>query len=145
MESLFVFDANGSAVIEKQWLTQHNRKLVTTTFLTNKHKPIIHLNSKYSLITLHRHCLHFVALTSIDVSPLTTIEFLNSLVDLLVSYFGDLSETVLRNWFDTVFQLLEETCDNGKPYTTEPCILKDIIQPPSLMNSVLGAVSIGTT
>ncbi|KAJ3194851.1 AP-3 complex subunit mu-2 [Irineochytrium annulatum] len=67
------------------------------------------------------------------------------MADLFVSYFGGLSELILKDNFAIVYELLEELLDYGQPYITEPNILKDMIPPPSLYSSVMNAVSIGTS
>lgn len=39
-------------------------------------------------------------------------------------------------------QLLEELLDYGVPYVTEPSILKGMVPPPSLITSIVNAVSL---
>jgi AP-3 complex subunit mu len=92
------------------------------------------------------------------------LEFLNSFVDLLHDYFGNVSEIIIKDNFSIVYEvneglftalktkflyqlikLLAEILDYGYPHITEPCILKDIIPPPSILSTVINAVSIGTT
>ncbi|KAJ3119927.1 hypothetical protein HK098_005017 [Nowakowskiella sp. JEL0407] len=66
-------------------------------------------------------------------------------MDILHDYFSGLSEPILKENFVIVYELLEETLDYGLPHITEPCVLNDIIPPPSILSKVINAVSLGTT
>ncbi|KAJ3031696.1 UNVERIFIED_CONTAM: AP-3 complex subunit mu-2 [Siphonaria sp. JEL0065] len=78
-----------------------------------------------------------------NVQPLEIVEFLQRIVDLLIEYFGSISEILIKEHFVVVHELLEEMLDHGHPYITEPAILKDMVPPPSLLSSVMNAVSLG--
>ena len=74
-------------------------------------------------------------------------QFLESLADVFVDYFGELNEHAIKDNFITVYELLEEMLDNGFPLTVEPNTLKELITPPSMINRVfesLGADSAKT-
>lgn len=92
--------------------------------------------------------------TSVD--PLFGFAFLQTFINILQEYFGDLSAATLKDNFDVVYQvrhqmlhflghhknpysqLLEETLDSGgHPLTTAPNALRDIVLPPSLLNKLL--------
>ncbi|KAJ3074355.1 AP-3 complex subunit mu-2 [Podochytrium sp. JEL0797] len=98
---------------------------------------------EYYLIHIQRNGLFFVALFREEVQPLEIVEFLQRIVDLLLDYFGELSEPIIKEHFDVVYELLEEMLDHGHPYITEPANLKDMVPPPSLLSSVMNAVSLG--
>ncbi|KAJ6567293.1 Mu homology domain-containing protein [Mycena vulgaris] len=73
-----------------------------------------------------------------DVDPLFAFAFLQTFVDILREYFGALSAATLKDNFDVVYQLLEETLDSGgHPLTTSPNALRDIVLPPSLLSKLL--------
>ncbi|CAA7259490.1 unnamed protein product [Cyclocybe aegerita] len=73
-----------------------------------------------------------------NVDPLFGFAFLQTFVDLLQEYFGTLSAESLKDNFDVVYQLLEETLDSGgHPLTTTPNALRDIVLTPSLLNKLL--------
>ncbi|KAJ7229033.1 Mu homology domain-containing protein [Mycena pura] len=73
-----------------------------------------------------------------DVDPLFAFAFLQTFTDILREYFGALSAATLKDNFDVVYQLLEETLDSGgHPLTTSPNALRDIVLPPSLLSKLL--------
>ncbi|PCH41585.1 mu-adaptin 3 [Wolfiporia cocos MD-104 SS10] len=78
-----------------------------------------------------------------DVDPLYAFAFLQTFVDILREYFGHISAETLKDNFDVVYQLLEETLDSGgHPLTTSPNALRDIVLPPSLLNKVLSVAGV---
>ncbi|KAF9535037.1 Mu homology domain-containing protein [Crepidotus variabilis] len=83
-----------------------------------------------------------------NVDPLFGFAFIQTFLDILQEYFGTVSAATLRENFDTVYQLLEETLDSGgHPLTTSPNALRDIVLPPSLLNKLLSVAgaNINTT
>ncbi|TIA72543.1 hypothetical protein E3P92_02209 [Wallemia ichthyophaga] len=56
-----------------------------------------------------------------------------------VDYFGKLNESVVRNNFDIIYQLMEEILDNGFPVTTETAVLSDIVVPPSTLSKLMSS------
>ncbi|KAH9950108.1 clathrin adaptor mu subunit [Amylocystis lapponica] len=78
-----------------------------------------------------------------DVDPLYAFAFLETFVDILREYFGQISAETLQDNFDVVYQLLEETLDSGgHPLTTSPNALRDIVLPPSLLHKVLSVAGV---
>ena len=53
--------------------------------------------------------------------------FLQRLVNVFTSYFGELHEESIRDNFVTVYELFDEMMDFGYPQATEPKILKEFI------------------
>jgi AP-3 complex subunit mu len=47
------------------------------------------------------------------VSPLFVIEFLHRVVDTLVDYFSECSESTIKDNIVVVYELLDEMLDNG--------------------------------
>ena len=47
--------------------------------------------------------------------------------------------------YDIIYQLLHEMFDHGLPYTMEPALLKQVIPPPSLLDTVINAVPLPTS
>ncbi|KAF9452005.1 clathrin adaptor, mu subunit [Macrolepiota fuliginosa MF-IS2] len=83
-----------------------------------------------------------------DVDPIFAFAFLQTFVDILTEYFGAVSAATMRDNFDVVYQLLEETLDaGGSPLTTSPNALRDIVLPPSLLTKLLSVAgaNINTT
>jgi AP-3 complex subunit mu len=72
------------------------------------------------------------------VDPLFAFSFLQTFVDILFEYFGTVNAATLKDNFDVVYQLLEETLDaGGYPLTTYPNALREIVLPPSLLSKLL--------
>ncbi|KAI0685995.1 clathrin adaptor mu subunit [Cytidiella melzeri] len=87
--------------------------------------------------------LRFLCPVSGDLDPLYVFAFLRTFMDILQEYFGHISADTLRDNFDVVYQLLEETLDaSGHPSTTYPNALRDIVLPPSLLQKVLIAAGV---
>ncbi|PIL36674.1 hypothetical protein GSI_00363 [Ganoderma sinense ZZ0214-1] len=87
--------------------------------------------------------LRYLCPVSGDVDPLYAFAFLQTFVDILHEYFGQMSSETLKDNFDIVYQLLEETLDSGgHPLTTSPNALRDIVLPPSLLNKVLSVAGV---
>lgn len=76
------------------------------------------------------------------VNPLLAFAFLDSFFDTLTSYLGEITESTLKDNFDTVYMLIEEMLDEGHPMTMETNMLKEIILPPTLMRKLLAAAGV---
>jgi len=86
--------------------------------------------------------MRILASVSRDVDPLVAFAFLQAFVDVLVDYFGTVNAATLKDNFDTVYQLLEETLDSsGHPLTTSPNALRDIVLPPSLITKLIASIA----
>ncbi|KIK65713.1 hypothetical protein GYMLUDRAFT_39214 [Collybiopsis luxurians FD-317 M1] len=73
-----------------------------------------------------------------DVDPLLAFAFLQTFIDILREYLGTVSAATVKDNFDIVYQLFEETLDSGgHPLTTYSNALRDIVIPPSLLNKLL--------
>jgi AP-3 complex subunit mu len=77
-----------------------------------------------------------LATTTGETAPLVALEFLHRVFDIFEEYFGEIEETTIKENFCTVYQLLEEMMDYGYPLTTEPNVLKVMIQPPSVISRI---------
>ena len=105
------------------------------------------------------HQLH-VAISNIDLSPfyapspeiiscsilamrIHAHAFIRTFLDIIIEYFGEVTTPALKDNFDIVHQLLEETLDaGGHPITTSPNALRDIVLPPSLITKILSVTGI---
>ena len=84
---------------------------------------------------LHYTCGFF------SVPPLFVIEFLHRVMDTFVDYFGDCSESIIKDNYVVVYELLDEMLDNGFPLATESNILKELIKPPNILRTVVNSVT----
>ncbi|KAJ4472058.1 Mu homology domain-containing protein [Lentinula aciculospora] len=106
--------------------------------------PVIYV-TPYNTTAISSACCHvevgdlrFLCPVSGDVDPLLAFAFLQTFIDILREYLGTVSAATLRDNFDIVYQLFEETLDSGgHPLTTYSNALRDIVIPPSLLNKLL--------
>ncbi|GHJ86856.1 hypothetical protein NliqN6_3258 [Naganishia liquefaciens] len=94
------------------------------------------------LCHLEREGMSFLAPLSHEVNPLFGFAFLECFLDVLTAYFGQVTESSIRDNFDIVYMLIEEMLDEGQPMTTEPNMLKDIVLPPTLVRKLLTAAGV---
>jgi len=103
--------------------------------------PPIISTTQYYLINVCRQENFLLAIATGETSPLVTIEFLHRVLDIFDEYFGDIEESTIKDNFSTVYQLLEEMMDYGYPLTTEPNVLKAMIQPPTVLSRIQSAAT----
>jgi AP-3 complex subunit mu len=88
------------------------------------------------LISVCRQDNFLLAISTGELYPLVTIEFLHRVFNIFEEYFGDIEENTIKENFTTVYQLLEEMMDYGYALTTEPNVLKVMIPPPSVISRI---------
>ncbi|KAG0227800.1 AP-3 complex subunit mu-1 [Actinomortierella wolfii] len=158
IESLFVLSPTGKVIIEKHWHNLISRKIVdyfneqvtkmltASEDITRQDIPPILSAPRYQLLNVYRDNLTYLCPVSKEVDPMMVFEFVHRIPDLMQEYFGgQVSETVIKENFVTVYQLLEEMMDDGFPLTTEPNALKEIVPPPTILNKVMNTVAVGTS
>lgn len=69
------------------------------------------------------------------------IEFLHRVVDTFEDYFNECNETVIKENYVVIYELLEEMLDNGYPMATESNVLKELIKPPNILRSIANTVT----
>ncbi|TFY73547.1 hypothetical protein EWM64_g10465 [Hericium alpestre] len=111
--------------------------------------PVLYVSQTYELGTPSACChvehggLRFLCPVSGDIDPLYAFAFLQTFIEILKDYFGAISGPTLKDNFDIVYQLLEETLDSGgHPLTTSPNALRDIVLPPSLYQKILSVAGV---
>ncbi|KAI9334233.1 Mu homology domain-containing protein [Zopfochytrium polystomum] len=160
-DSLFILEASsGKVIIQKQYrsnmpdtkpaldyfLNEVSKRGAQNASATSSRPNVVPILTipDYYIIYIARSDLYFVTIVVHEVEPLLIVQFLHQMVDMFEDYFGPLSEQVVKDNFSTIYELLEEMLDNGQPYITEPCILKDMIPPPTILSQVMNAVALGT-
>ncbi|GLB33446.1 putative adaptor complexes medium subunit family protein [Lyophyllum shimeji] len=113
--------------------------------------PVLYVtphNTSSATACCHVQCgdIRILCPVSGDVDPLFAFAFIHTFIDILNEYFGNVSATTLKENFDVVYQLLEETLDSGgHPLTTSSNALRDIVLPPSLLNKLLSVAGANIT
>lgn len=102
-----------------------------------------------SLIHIQSGSLRFLCPVSREVDPLVPMTFLRSFIAILQEYLVQstdpalLTEDVLRDHFDIVYQLFEEILDtDGNILTTEVNMLKSLVLPPNWVGKLVKAVGV---
>lgn len=149
IHSIFIINNTGEVIIEKHYRGNITRA-ESTPFWTQTTKstrgtpidiPPFLPTTKGTLIHLQRDNLFFLASLLSDTPPHFVTQFLTSLADIFVDYFGELNEHAIKDNFITVYELLDQILDSGYPLTVEPNTLKELITPPSMINRVFDSLA----
>ncbi|KAG8188598.1 hypothetical protein JTE90_005953 [Oedothorax gibbosus] len=147
IHSLFIINPSGDVFMEKHWKSVIHRSVCDYFFDAQRKaaspddiQPIIATPHHY-LISIYRCNLFFVAVTTTEVSPLFVIEFLHRVVDTFEDYFSDCTESLIKEHYVVVYELLDEMLDNGFPLATESNILKEMIKPPNILRTIANTVT----
>ncbi|GMK59576.1 hypothetical protein CspeluHIS016_0801820 [Cutaneotrichosporon spelunceum] len=108
-------------------------------------EPVLWVHSSgggVALCHLERDGLRYLVPLSAEVNPLFGFAWLESFLDTLQEYLGDVTEVTVKDNFDVVYMLIEEMLDEGHPMTMETAMLKDIVLPPSLMRKLLNVAGV---
>lgn len=147
IHSLFLINGSGDIFLEKHWKSVVSRSVCDYFFEAQEKAadienvpPVIPTPHHY-LISIYREKIFFVAVIQSEVTPLFVIEFLHRVADTFQDYFGECSETCLKDNVVVVYELLEEMLDNGFPLATESNILKELIKPPTILRSVVNSLT----
>ena len=113
--------------MEKHWKSVISRSIVDYYFDAIKKDankvgvtPIIKTPNNHSLISINRKTITFVSVVTEETPPLLVIEFLHRVFDIFEDYFNDnINESVIKENYVIVYELLDEMLDNGYPLATE--------------------------
>jgi len=147
IHSLFMINSHKNIFMEKHWKTAIKKAICDYVFealekaSSPEDLPPVICSPYHYLISIYREHLYFVAVVTKEVQPLFIIEFLHRIVDTFVDYFDGCSESIIKENYVVVYELLEEMLDNGYPLATESNILKELIKPPTILRSVVNTVT----
>ncbi|VDO91908.1 unnamed protein product [Soboliphyme baturini] len=141
--------------LEKHWKSVLHRSICDYFFESMQQAanpedvPPILSTPHYYLITIYRFQMYFVAVVAVEAPPLLVIEFLHRVVDTFVDYFEDCTDSIIKENYVTIYELLDEMLDNGFPLATESNILQELIKPSNffrtLANTVTGKTNLSET
>ena len=66
--------------------------------------------------------------TTRDINTVMAFTYLHKFIDILGGYFEEVNEESVRDNFVIIYELLDETMDNGYPQFTDEKILKEYIR-----------------
>jgi AP-3 complex subunit mu len=151
LHTFFIMNSQGEILMEKHWRGTIPRHIGEEFWaIASKETdvssllPVISFN-KYYFVHIFRGGMFFLAVQHGEANPLMTLELLCRLADLFKLYLDGLSEELLKDNFVVIYQLLDEVIDNGFPVQTEPTVLKDLIEVPSLFKRLGVTPSVSTT
>ncbi|KAF1833468.1 adaptor protein complex 3 Mu3A [Decorospora gaudefroyi] len=149
IEALYMFDEHNTPLLEHTYLNRPpSSSVLLPLYLAHPipRPPLIYLPNTnpptllYSII--HDHLL-FLCPSSSDTDPLAILTFLHRLTDVLEDYLGSpLLSSKIENNYHVVAQLLSEMVDGGIIASTEPNALRDVVEAPNLLKSLLGGVGL---
>ncbi|KIM67756.1 hypothetical protein SCLCIDRAFT_1209880 [Scleroderma citrinum Foug A] len=159
IDGLIILDAAGRPIIQSGYTSfppaypllhvdALNTELVKASPLGNV-DPVVYVASGGGDMPDGSACCHIqvgemrmLVSVSGDADPLIAFAFLQAFHEILQDYFGTVSAATLKDNFDIVYQLIEETLDSsGHPLTTSTSLLRDIVLPPSLFSKLLASLS----
>ncbi|CAO1438637.1 unnamed protein product [Diamesa serratosioi] len=148
MESLFLINSVGDVFLEKHWRSVISKSICD--YFLEKQKvspndipPVIPTSfPSTNLVSIERSGISLVVVCKSDVAPLFVIEFLHRVMDTFDDYFTECNESVIKENYVVVYELLDEMLSaNGFPMTTESNILKELIKPPNILRTIANTVT----
>lgn len=114
----------------------HPKPRPSLIYLPNTNPPTL-------LYSILQDQLLLLCPTSSDTEPLQVLEFLHRVTDALEDFLGGpLLASKIESHYDVVAQLLGEMVDGGLVSTTEPNALRDVVDAPSTIKSLLAGVGL---
>jgi AP-2 complex subunit mu-1 len=110
--------------VSRQETMEFCRKIIATK--EAKEKPIIYMNGVSYIHTTEGE-VTLLATTKSNVNSAMLFNFLYDFIKICKSYFGEWSETQIKNNFVLIYELLDEVMDYGYPQVTDPNLLKKLI------------------
>ncbi|KAF1979326.1 clathrin adaptor, mu subunit [Bimuria novae-zelandiae CBS 107.79] len=149
IEALYIFDENNTPLLEHTYAGRppsgstllplylaHPKPRPSLVYLPNTNPPTL----LYSVI---QDQLLLLCPTSSDTEPLQVLEFLHRVTDALEDFLGGpLLASKIESHYDVIAQLLGEMVDGGLVSTTEPNALRDVVDAPSTIKSLLAGVGL---
>lgn len=147
IHSLFIINSSGDVFMEKHWKSIIHRSVCDYFFDAQRKAacpedvPPVIVTPHHYLISIYRCQLFLVAVCMSEVPPLFVIEFLHRVVDTFEDYFNECTESLIKEHYVVVYELLDEMLDNGFPLATESNILKELIKPPNILRTIANTVT----
>ncbi|KAI4932548.1 hypothetical protein J4E85_002946 [Alternaria conjuncta] len=149
IEALYIFDEHNTPLLEHTYLNRPPpSSVLLPLYLAHPapRPPLIYLpntNPPTLLYSITQDQLLFLCPASADTDPLAVLTFLHRLTDVLEDFLGSpLLASKIEGNYDVVAQLLSEMVDGGIIANTEPNALRDVVEAPNLLKSLLGGVGL---
>jgi len=149
IEALYIFDEHNTPLLEHTFI---GRPPASSTLLPlylahpAPRPSLVYLpntNPATLLYSVIQDQLLFLCPCSSDTEPLQVLELLHRVADVLEDFLGSpLLASKIEGNYDVVAQLLNEMVDGGIIACTEPNALRDVVEAPNFMKSLLGGVGL---
>jgi len=147
INTIFIVNSSNDIILEKHYKSVIHRSICDYFFDVQKKvtrpedvQPVI-ATPHHFLFVVHQNNLYFLAVTTAETPPLMVIEILHRISQTFAEYFGECSDTAIKDNIVIVFELLDEILDNGFPLCTELNVLQDLIKPPNFLRSLTNQVT----
>ncbi|KAF2850199.1 clathrin adaptor, mu subunit [Plenodomus tracheiphilus IPT5] len=149
IEALYMFDEHSTPLLEHTYLGRPPASSTLLPLYLSHPAPrpsLIYLPNTNPPTLLHsivQDQLLFLCPCSADTEPLQVLEFLHRVADVLEDFLGSpLLASKIEGHYHVVAQLLSEMVDGGVIACTEPNALRDVVEAPNFMKSLLGGVGL---
>ncbi|KAH7382194.1 adaptor protein complex 3 Mu3A [Pyrenochaeta sp. MPI-SDFR-AT-0127] len=149
IEALYIFDEHNTPLLEHTYLGRPPASSTLLPLFLSHPSPrpsLIYLpntNPPTLLYSIVQDQLLFLCPCSADTEPLQVLEFLHRVADVLEDFLGSpLLASRIEGNYDVVAQLLNEMVDGGIIACTEPNALRDVVDAPNFIKSLLGGVGL---
>ncbi|KAM7445307.1 AP-2 complex subunit mu [Porites harrisoni] len=128
----FVYNHKGEVLISRVYRDDIGRNAVDAFRVNVIHargqvrSPVTNI-ARTSFFHIRQGNVWLAAVTRQNVNAAMVFEFLNRTVEIMISYFGKVTEEGVKNNFVLIYELLDEIADYGYPQKTDTAILKTFI------------------
>ncbi|XP_020917766.1 AP-2 complex subunit mu [Exaiptasia diaphana] len=129
---LFIYNHKGEVLISRVYRDDIGRNAVDAFRVNVIHargqirSPVTNI-ARTSFFHIRQGNVWIAAVTRQNVNAALVFEFLFRTVDIMISYFGKVTEEGIKNNFVLIYELLDEIADYGYPQKTDTAILKTFI------------------
>ncbi|CAG9808143.1 unnamed protein product [Chironomus riparius] len=146
MESLFIINTQGDVFLEKHWRSVISKgicdQFLEKLKISNEVIPVIPTSfQSTNLVSIGRCGIYLVSVCKAEISPLFVLEFLHRVLDTFTDYFNECNESIIKEHYVVIYELLDEMLDNGYPLATESNVLKELIKPPNILRSIANSMT----
>ncbi|KAI9716494.1 MAG: hypothetical protein M1828_007654 [Chrysothrix sp. TS-e1954] len=152
VEALYIFNERNTIILEHVYTGRPpSASIVLPRFLSHPapQPPFIHLpntSPPVVVFSIIQDGLLFLVPSSTATEPLLVLEFIHRVADALEDFLGSpLLASKIESSYDVVVQIVGEMCDAGVVCNTEPNALREVVEVPNWMNSLLGGFGLPST
>lgn len=130
---IFFVNAKAEIVLQQQYRDDVSRQAIDAFRLEvvqskNVGVPIVQIDD-CSFLYSRQADLYLVGVTKMNANPALVFQYLYRMVDVFKAYFhGQFDENAVKDNLELIYELLDETMDNGYPQVTAVNLLTNYIQ-----------------